>query len=280
MSAAPRIEVASGGSARVSRTLRSPCTVHVGSSSSCDLRVVGRGVRAQHLALEWDGERLVIVRGVGSGPVRVEGLPVRPPFVIVGSVRVQIGDAEVWAVAPLAPEDEPTLVMAARSDEPTEVPPPCPEGSPSDVTTTERLRPPRSRLALTSPRRSAVLIVAAIVAALLAFGVCRPARVVQPGGSSAAVSAVSAAPLRVARSYRAPASAPAPGAAAPSASGVAPATAALLLAAGHRAEAVDAYATLARLRPEEPVFGVVARILAREVHGSSAPSRVPPETAR
>jgi hypothetical protein len=281
----PSVEVGCRGAGRVSRTLRTPCTLHIGSSSACDLLVVARGVRARHLALEWDGALLTIVEETESGLVRIDGRAVRPPFVISGSVRLQIGDAEVHATAPrLLLEDEPTLVLdrdrtevpPGRSDGPTEVsvrPPP-----PFDATTTQRVRHHRSRLDPVCGSFGAVeggvrtiaksmlarlrrrIVPVAVGVSLVAVGL------VLPRFSRRAAPARASAPAAVAPSG--PLAPPAPVAqedrAVPSIPLLAPSAAALLLASGRRDEAADAYAALAKARPEDPSFGVVARILGRE----------------
>jgi hypothetical protein len=273
MIAAPRIEVACGRSARVSRTLRAPCRVLVGSSSACDLRVVGRGVRAHHLAIEWDGERLVIVKTEGSGPVQVDGLSVLPPFPIVGSVRVRIGEAELQATAPLASEDDRTLVMV-DSDR-TEVPP---RPAMAFDTTTTRVHLRRLRLDGVLKGRARGRIVALLAAGALAVVVVLPVELPRVGtGKAAAVSGGRAAP---AHSVETPGrvvegTEPSPAVATP----VVPAVAAALLVSGRRDDAADAYAALAAARRGDSVFRVLARILAREKSQRIEHPRPPPERA-
>jgi hypothetical protein len=303
MTTLPRIDIASGRSAKVSRTLRAPCTVLVGSSSACDLRIVGRGVRAHHLALEWDGERLLILGAEDSGPVQVDGRAVLLPFPIVGSMRLRIGDAELQATAPRPLQDDLTLVMADRDA--TEVPPPV---APLDATTTRRVRFRRSRCeaacagAGTAKARLrsaleegservraaagsaagglAVLLVVGLLVVTAGF-VLR--RALQPADVLLAPTAArsgdrASAPALELTVHRADATESKPSVP-PATTGVEPARAAALLVSGRRDEAAGAYAALAKAHPEQPIFGVLARILAREKSRRVEHPGSPPENA-
>lgn len=266
----PRIEIACGRSAKVSRTLRAPCRVLVGSSSACDLRVVGRGIRARHLAIEWDGERLVIVETLGSGPVQVDGRTVLPPFSIVGSVRVQIREAELQAFAPHPREDDPTLVMVDTDLTEVSRPP-----ATAFDTTTRRVHLRRSRLdrVLVSARGriAAVLLLGTLVVtlggALRRVGTARSA-VAESSGRRMPVHPQELSARRVEGTD------PSSAAAAP----LVPAVAAALLVSGRRDDAADAYAALATSRPGAPVFGVIARILGREKRRRVEHPSPPPES--
>jgi hypothetical protein len=122
---APRLEIACPRASSVSRTFGAPGRVAIGSSSTCDLRIVARGVRARHAVLEWDGRRLAVIET--AGVVGILGRSVEAPFPIPRSTALEIGEAEVRVTVPepehddltlTSADDEPTLVVARPEREP------------------------------------------------------------------------------------------------------------------------------------------------------------------